>query len=65
VRHGLVVDQHLGRIVAADDLKEIAQRDGVLGIKAGPMAQPIAGAKLAVLPPKRAPSPRPSRNPPR
>ena len=40
-----VVDQHVGRVEAADDGEEVAQRDGVLRIEARAMAQRGAGAE--------------------
>ena len=62
VRHGLVVDQDVGRVEAADELEQVAQRDRVLRIETGAVAQPIAAADARGTRRTRAPSPRPARS---
>src|SRR5258705_3751743 len=49
IRNGSIVDQHVGCVEPADEAEEVAQVDGVLRVEPGAVAQPIAGAHLAVI----------------
>src|SRR3954462_13556486 len=48
VRLGTIVDQHLGRIEAADDGEQIAERLRIFGTEAGAVAQPRAFAECSI-----------------
>src|SRR5215203_3729610 len=48
----LVIDQHVGRVEAADDVEEIAERGGGWRKKTDAVAQRRPGAEIAVLRPR-------------
>src|SRR5436309_16047290 len=49
VRHGTIVDQHVGRIRGSHDFEQIAQPGGVPGPEAGTVAERGAAAGLTKL----------------
>ena len=65
VRHRPIVDEHVGRVEAPDDLEQVAQLDGVLRIE--PRAVPQRRARRAPrgTRPRRAPAPARARSRPR
>ena len=48
-RHRSIVDQHLGGVVAADDLEQVLERTGILRVEARAVTEAVADTRLAVL----------------